>query len=522
MAHVAITQVPRIRKVHQSEVGQAASTALQIALVDLLRTLGVVPDAVLGHSSGEIAAAYAVGASSHFSALSAAYHRGQLKVDKKMHRGAMLAVGLGEVESKPYIQRLRAGFAVIACSNSPSSSTVSGDESAVIEVQALLVADGVFARRLKVDTAYHSHHVGIVSSEYLERLRDLEERPSDRSIRFYSSVTAEGKISGFGSSYWVDNLVSKVNFNQALQRLTQQQTFESATNLVSGPQLFIEIGPHSALAGPLRQTLGLNPDQKFTCLSTFIRGKDAIRSMIDLAGKPFEHGYHLDLASTNSLGGKIQKQSVVANLPPYIWDHANVYWHESRLSRSHRLRQNAMHDLLGTRIPSSTAQGSIWRHMVSVDRQPWLKDHFIDGFVTFPGSGYVSMAIEAMRQSASNRPKSMARYLLKDIVFTAALVIPDSPQFMEMQIALRPVQNSAENASYVWWEFKVFSVSSDEITTDHCNGCISIQNSSTGDDVEADREEDEFIRRDEEVSRQSQVEMLQGNRFRCYLQRIAV
>ena len=159
-----------------------------------------------------------------------------------------------------------------------------------------------------------------------------------------------------------------------------------------------------------------------------------------------------------------------------------------------------MHDLLGTRIPSSIAQEPIWRHMVSVDRQPWLKDHVIDGFVTFPGSGHVCMAIEAMRQLASNRPKyeSMGRYLLKDVVFTAALVIPDSPQFMETQIALRPVQNSAENASYAWWEFKVFSVSSDNISTEHCNGCISIQNSSSGDDVEADREEDEFIRRDEE------------------------
>jgi acyl transferase domain-containing protein len=150
---------------------------VQIALVRLLKTWGIEPTAVVSHSSGEIAAAYTVGALSLRQAMAAGYYRAAMAADISLRKGgpkgAMVAVGVGQDAAQAYLDRLTSanGRAVVACINSPSSVTIAGDEGAVRAVLDMATEGGVFARRLKVDTGYHSHHMMPIAEPYRQALR---------------------------------------------------------------------------------------------------------------------------------------------------------------------------------------------------------------------------------------------------------------------------------------------------------------------------------------------------------------
>ncbi|OCL04357.1 hypothetical protein AOQ84DRAFT_416453 [Glonium stellatum] len=479
-------------RLNESEIGQPATTAVQLALIDLLYSVGVRPDAVLGHSSGEIAAAYAAGALTQSSALKVAYYRGLL-VTMISAKGAMLAVGLGEKDVLVYISQLKAGVAVVACANSPSSSTIAGDEAAIIELKETLDAASIFARRLKVDMAYHSHHIKAIANNYLRYLGGLESGAPVASVKFISSVTAREMTSGFGPEYWVQNLLSKVRFYDALEYLCRKQDGTAQPILLSPKGIFVEIGPHNALSGPIRQTMThLSSPSGFSCFSTLIRNKDAVSTVLELAGNMFEQGCQINLGSVNALVRPDQTRSVLQNLPPYPWDHSNSYWHESRLSKAHRFRMHPYHDLLGVRVVSSTSLQPLWRHIMSVNRLPWVREHVIDDFMVFPGSGYICMAIEATNQLALERQeyRIASKYVLRNVTFSSALIIPESPQYVEVQLSLTPTANSHEKAGSEWEEFRVFSISAEGTSVEHCRGAITVEFVSVVDEVEATRERD--------------------------------
>ncbi|TVY93276.1 Highly reducing polyketide synthase [Lachnellula willkommii] len=474
-------------RVNESQIAQPATTALQIALVDLLSSTNVHPDVVIGHSSGEIAAAYAAGALGQKSALKVAYYRGLLQVTGSV-KGAMLAVGLGEKSVSQYMSQVTSGKLVVACSNSPESSTVSGDEAAILELKGILDTASVFARKLAVDTAYHSHHVKSVAEEYLHSLAGLE-HTSTTSVRLISSVTGKEMTSGFGADYWVDNLVSKVRFQAGLEEVCRK------TSLVSpqGGLTFIEIGPHNALSGPLRQTMSSLPlSTGYSSVSVLARNKDARYTLLEILGKLFERGSSVDINFANLLFEPNLHQKLLSNLPSYSWDHSVTHWRESRLSKAHRFRRYPHHDLLGSRIPNSTSLNPAWLHNIGVDQLPWLQEHVIDGFTIFPASGYISMAIEAMLQSSFEKHGSVniLSYDFKDIKFPAALLIPESPACVEIQLSLNTMDSLQDNQKSKWEEFKVVSVSAQGTSIEHCHGSIMVHFSTELDEVEGAREQE--------------------------------
>jgi acyl transferase domain-containing protein/SAM-dependent methyltransferase len=478
-------QDPTESRVNQSQIAQPATTALQIALIDILSSINVKPDIVLGHSSGEIAAAYAAGSLSQASALKVAYYRGRLQVCPSL-KGAMMAVALGEESVTRYISRVRCGKLVVACSNSPDSSTVSGDEAAIHELKEILSEDSIFTRVLAVDTAYHSHHLISASETYLHDLNGLEHKNTSSGVVFISSVTGEEKVAGFGGKYWVKNLVSQVRFQNGLEQVCRKVSSLSPQAKLS----FIELGPHNALSGPLRQTMSsLPPPTRYFSASILLRKQDACYTLLDTAGKLFEQGSPVDIEKLNLLFKPNEPRKTLMTLPTYAWDHSDVHWHESRLSRAHRFRKNPHHDLLGSRIASSTTQNPVWRHMLGVDQLPWLREHVIDGFTIFPASGYVSMAIEALLQSSHERYGSfdISSYNLKNVKFIAPLLIPQSPQTIEIQLALTTAENSHDSR---WNEFKVFSVSAQGSSVELCHGYIMARASTESDEVEAAREQE--------------------------------
>ncbi|KAF7860820.1 hypothetical protein EAF04_008338 [Stromatinia cepivora] len=498
-------------RVNESEIAQPATTALQIALVDILSSMKLLPDVVIGHSSGEIAAAYAAGSLSQHSALKAAYYRGLLRVGGSSN-GAMIAVGLGEKSVSQYISQVTSGQVVVACSNSPESSTVSGDEVAILELKKLLDAESIFARRLAVDTAYHSHHVRSVAEQYLHSLEGLEHNTTSSAVRFISSVTGTEMTSGFGADYWVKNLASPVQFQNGLEELCRRMSLASPQSKLA----FIEVGPHNALSGPIRQTMAsLKLSSGYFSTSILARNQDARYTLLEAVGKLFEEGCSVDLQTANLLFEPNRRQKVLINLPTYSWDHSTKYWRESRLSKAHRFRKHPYHDLLGSRIASSTSLNPIWRHMIGVDNLTWLREHVIDGFMIFPGSGYISMAIEAMRQLISERhdPLSISSYNFKNIQIPAALVIPDSPTTVEIQLSFVAGRNQQDSSKSKWEEFKVFSVSAQGASVEHCHGFIMAEMSFDPDEVETTRENN--LNSSSEISRLNELESVCEDELDC-------
>ncbi|KAL8722724.1 MAG: hypothetical protein Q9225_000836 [Loekoesia sp. 1 TL-2023] len=427
-------------RINEAEVAQPAIIAIQIALVNLLASIDVQPQTVIGHSSGEIAAAYTARALCHRTALRVAYSRGSLpKLCKQSIErvGAMLSVGLGEADILPYISRIEKGLVSIACLNSPSSSTVSGDEDAIHELAEVLTTKAVFNRKLKVDAAYHSHHMRHVAQDYRGSLGDFETCQVRDDIAFISSVSATKKQEGFATSYWVDNLVSQVRFLDALveyRRCSLDYNYPQPAR-----HLLIEIGPHSALQGPIRQTYGQKRDDfDYLYAPTLERGRDNAHSILELVGKLFTHGYPVNLQKV--CGSKYHgcPRIMPTNLPHYVWDHEYRYWYESQLSKEYRRRQYGSHDLLGVRVVKSPPEEPRWRRLMSLADTPWLSEHVIDGLITFPGAAYLCMAVEALRQITScNASPCNATYVLRDVVFIRALIVPQAPGKLEIQLSFR-------------------------------------------------------------------------------------
>ncbi|KAI0469374.1 polyketide synthase [Xylaria cf. heliscus] len=440
--------------INKAELAQPVTTAVQLALVTLLRAQGVRPSVVVGHSSGEIAAAYAAGRLTQRTALLVAFHRGFMAAASKeagLPSGAMLAVGLSEHEVQPYLDDLSRGKAVVACVNSPGSVTVSGDADAVDEVVDRITArgDGTFCRKLRVDTAYHSHHMRAVANEYRIRLDNptLAEEyrllSSDaeltENVTFVSSVTGQVRSSGFGTEYWVNNLASPVRFYDAVQAIVSKH-FKSRNSHA----IFLEVGPHSALDGPIRQSLAATDvaTTGYDYFSTLQRGTDAVSTMLSLAGRLFERGVKIDFNKVLNLTTRSRIAIFRPDLPSYAWDHSTKHWHESRLNREYRMRREPYHDLLGVRMTESTALEPRWRHMVGLNTLPWLADHVIDGLAIYPGAAYVCMAAEAMVQLAREQHQvPLETLIFRNVSFLRALVVPDAPQRLELQLSFKRVSD---------------------------------------------------------------------------------
>ena len=476
-------------RIDESTVSQPATTAIQLALMDTLHYLGVRPDDVVGHSSGEIAASYAAGALTKDAALMVSYHRG-FHADrcKKLQSlsGAMLAVALGEEEVVKYISRVLVGRVVIACNNSPSSTTVSGDKLAIIELQTSLEKSGISARRLKVDTAYHSHHMNSIAEEYEQSLDSLEHGATNPGIRFFSSVTAEEKSSGFGPSYWVQNLVSKVRFGDALRR-TRRMT-ERKTTPDSLCHTFMEIGPHSALMTPTKETVDPTGTDhvRFNYISALQKDCNSHLTFLKSLGNLFEQGYRVDLNAANSLERSKEPHEVLSDLPPYPFDHSISYWHESRLAKDHQFRRHAYHDLLGLRLPGDVSIEPSWRQILSVESLPWLSDHAVDGCIIFPASGFIAMAIEganqAFRDVFPNIIGTLQRFVLRDVAFLKTLEIPDTDN-IELLLTMRYVAVSETQNAEAWREFRIFSITSNDTVTENCRGFIKIDLNPYGENI---------------------------------------
>ncbi|TVY85232.1 Highly reducing polyketide synthase FUM1 [Lachnellula suecica] len=418
-------------RLSEAEFSQPCCTAIQVALVDLLRTWNVRPSAVVGHSSGEIGAAYACESITAKEAILIAYHRGQVtKGLGNSHWGGMAAIGLGRDGVTPY---LLPGV-IIGCENSPSSVTLTGDMDVLEPIMRNIRHDlpDVLVRSLRVECAYHSYRYQAMIEE------GLNARPP--RVPFYSSVT--GKIIKDGkdlsASYWVKNLVSPVLFYSAVNNIL---------STLASPKIFLEIGPHSALAGPIRQALR-NNDSQVDYVPTLVRSSSGVVDLLNTAGQLWLRNVDIDFRQITPNG------KFLRDLPSYSWHYEGRYWSESRLSKDWRLRKYPHHDVLGTRVTQSTDVDPSWRNMLNLDNVPWIVDHEIAGEVLFPGAAFVAIAGEAIRQLSGSND-----YTVRRVNITTALVLHEGKP-VEVITNLRPVRltNSLDSS---WYDFTVSSLHGD-------------------------------------------------------------
>ncbi|KAK9238572.1 hypothetical protein V1525DRAFT_387470 [Lipomyces kononenkoae] len=473
---------------------QPLCTAIQIALVDLLKSWNITPSSVTGHSSGEIAAAYAVGVLTQEAALAVAYHRGvaaaSLKDVPNPCVGAMMAVGLSRDETQDFINHLNNVRANIACINSPTSVTVSGDEAAIDELQAVLHEKGVFARKLAVDIAYHSHHMNAVFEQYLASLQNLQIVDSG-SGDFYSSVCGTIiDLKELKPNYWATNMVSPVEFCDSLLHLvlgkgsTKQKRRGGAA-----VDVLVEIGPHSALSGPIKQIL--KTDTKLSSVqyvSALIRNTNAVDTCLQLASRLLQSGIPVDLHAVNCPSGH-ESNKLLVDLPPYSWNHSTMYWAKGISSSQKPHTTFPRSDFLGIPIGDSSSPDARWRNILRTSEIPWIQDHNVQSNTVCPAAFYLVMAIEAAYQRASTRGISIQGYNFREISIGHALVIPQESGEVEIMISLKPYNESIQVVSDLWDEFCVSSSSNGTSWTTHCRGLISVQKHTEPTEVDGGRDQ---------------------------------
>ncbi|KAF9893690.1 hypothetical protein FE257_009858 [Aspergillus nanangensis] len=454
---------------------QTSCTAIQLALTNLLASWGVIPTAVTGHSSGEIGAAFATGALDFDTCIKIAYLRGRvvksLTTGPEPQLGAMLAVGIGQKEAEELICHVQGGKVVVACVNSPSSITISGDIKAIEEFQSLADKQEVFNRKIKVDVAYHSHHMRLVSGHYKSLLGPIQPRSSN--IEFFSSLLgAKMDTANLNADYWVENLASCVKFADSLGCLLQEATPTNGKL----PNFLIEIGPHSALESPIKQIIqqrcGGRTVDYVSCLR---RKNDGVQTMQQLAAFVFVNGMNLDFEKINFPEGEERSQVVLlTDLPKYQWDHSVKYWHSSRWASSHCNRPFGKNDILGALSMDSDSLEPRWRNVVRADDHPWIRQHQVQGKSVYPMSGYVSMAIEAISQLAILHNFPADNISFREVSVGKALLIPNTAA-VEMTITLRPFAESTRASSDHWFEFRVFSWAEGKEWSEHCRGMVSAE-----------------------------------------------
>jgi acyl transferase domain-containing protein len=430
-------------RVGLAAISQPLCTAVQIAQVDLLRSLGITFHTVVGHSSGEIAAAYTAGKFSARDAILISYYRGlyaHLACGARGSRGGMVAVGLSRRDATELCARkeYRGGIHV-AASNAPCSVTLSGDLEVVREVSDDLLKQKKFIRLLEVDTAYHSPHMQLPALRYIEALSSCGIAPSaGNGTVWVSSVDAthEPTSSELAGGYWRDNMMQPVLFQEAVQIALQEQ----------GPfDCILEIGPHPALKGSVTQTAKTLQDQAIKYAGLFDRNKDDRMAFSEFVGKMWTW-FGPGVAQLRKFIQESSRHDLshhwLEDAPTYPWDHSQTYYHESRILRQYHHRTHSPHELLGTRTSDDDEYELRWRNVFHFDKIPWVEGHKFQGQAVLPASAYCVMAVDAAKVVLNGREAALIE--LEDVEFTSGIIMEPNSEGVEVMYSVRILPGSKD------------------------------------------------------------------------------
>ena len=381
-------------RVDETRIVQVTNCALQIALAALWRSWGVVPDAVIGHSAGEMAAAHVAGALERHEALLVAFHRGRL-LHRATGTGTMLAAAISAEEAAAIVDAGGARVALAAV-NSPSSITLSGHVEALGSIARDLEERDRFCRMLPTRVPYHGPQMDFARDELLDALGDLDPRPA--SIPFVSTVTGtwigEARLDG---EYWWRNIRQTVRFADGVDTLVD-----------AGHTLYAEIAPHPAMSTYLSETAA-ERDATATTVPSLRRGEDERETMLRSLAALHVRGRTIDWAGVYPEGNHVP-------LPGYPWQREH-FWLDDPTPLAARAGVDTGHPLLGRRLPSPQPT---WETSLDDPRLDYLDAHVVEDSAVFPGAGYLEMALAAARQLHDDTPTTLERVEFEKLLFPGA------------------------------------------------------------------------------------------------------
>lgn len=356
-----------------TDVAQPMLFAVQVAITELLRADGIEADAALGHSVGEVAAAWATGCYTMEQAIDVVCKRSAAQA-KTHGTGKMMAVGLAADAIALLIEEAAFGQAwiEIAAMNDPASVTLAGDPESLAQFSEWLNARGVFNRVLDLEYAFHSKAMDPIQTELMQTLADL--KPTAGNGGFVSTVTGDW-CSGeqLTAAYWWHNVRDPVHFVQATEAL-----------LTDGYRIFVEIGPNAILQRYLSQCAS-QTEATVRILPTLRKDAD---QWIDL--NETIHRIHL-LRGPESLRSRLPAQAPLVTLPGYPWQRQR-YWADETEEGYDLISRSQIHPLLGYPLKEMEAA---WENTLDPEQLTYLADHDVGGAVVMPGAGYAEMALMA-------------------------------------------------------------------------------------------------------------------------------
>ncbi|PSL48620.1 acyl transferase domain-containing protein [Saccharothrix carnea] len=393
-----VRQAPGAPSLDRVDVVQPVTFAMMVSLAALWRSLGVEPDAVVGHSQGEVAAACVAGALSLEDAAKVVALRSKVIAAGLAGRGGMMSVALSEQDVLP---RLGDGLELAAV-NGPRSVVVAGDPAALDELHARCQAEDIRARRVPVDYASHTSHVESIEQDLLTVLAGLE--PRSPEIPFYSTVDGEWLTVPVDARYWYRNLRQRVGFAGAVRALAEQDH-----------RAFIEVSTHPVLTMSVQDAVEAHEHGGTVVTGTLRRDEGGLDRFLVSVAEAFTGGVAVDWARCFTGSGARRVE-----LSTYAFQHER-YWLEDRAGAGDVASVglwSTRHPLLGAAVELADGAGVVLTGRLSTATHPWLADHAVAGSVLLPGTAFVELAVRAGEQVGCDR--------VEDLALTAPLVLPEN------------------------------------------------------------------------------------------------
>jgi acyl transferase domain-containing protein/acyl carrier protein len=352
-------------RIAETQIAQPANLLIQMALTELLASKGIFPDAVVGHSVGEVAAAYAAGALNPQDAILISYHRSRLQQSLAGQGGGMLAVGLSEEQVQPYLSEK----VDIAAANSPSTITLSGELSLLESVAQQLEEKKIFNKFLKVEVAYHSYQMLPIKAEFLAAIKKVKFEKAN--IPWYSTVLGKlVSVNEMKTEYWWENVRQPVCFAQSINSI-----------LDDGYKCFLEVGPHPVLAHSIKEILIKNGTSGHLC-KTLHRKTNEKFAMANCLAELYVSGINPKWECL------CDPEAHFIKLPGNVW-HKERYWSESKVSKEYKQGCGG-HPLLDSDLymPLPT-----WQVEFNDQYFPWVWDHKVEKNVVMPGAAYIEAGL---------------------------------------------------------------------------------------------------------------------------------
>lgn len=410
-----LTKTEEDSRINKTAIAQPAIFAIQVALYELWRSLGVQPEAIVGHSIGEVAASYASGSLSLEDATRVVYWRSRCQTVLE-GKGKMLAVGMRVEDLRMELVEL-SDCINIAAINGPKTVTLSGDASALEKLAEKLTKQDIYNTFLRVDVPFHCFLAESIKEEFLTSLGKVTTHKN--TIPLFSTVTGE-EINGIelDAGYWYKNIRQTVEFYPAMKKMVQE-----------GYDTFIELSPHPILATGINDTLA-EEDKKGVSLPSLRRKEDEETIFFDTLGKLIIAENKVEI---KKLLGDNNKY---VDLPFYAWQKER-FWLETEESKKERMGSYTHPHLVGYKRSAKDPNDLIWEVNLNPRTEPYINDHRVQGPMVYPAAGHLDLVLSAAKLSFG---KDFV--FIENIHFENALLLPEEGT-AEIQLEV-----SSDNGNY--------------------------------------------------------------------------